>query len=354
MVMPRSLNCARMPLWLDSSMEKSSGARGRGGSMSQDPGTDPKIQSLFGIDKVEIYQSPAPVSEWPILAWCRAMGDENPVYRDRNAARSHGHEDVFAPPVMMYSFTMPGLFAETQHGLLSTLRRGLSKHGFDSVLAVNYEQEFITPVRLGDRLRREARFESMSERKTTSVGAGYFVVLADRIVNQKGEWVGNQKMRTLFFRPGPADETHQSAASRNCAASHKALEPGPASATRVELPPLAIPVTTTLVIAAALATNDFEKIHHDRDLARSHGLSDISMNVLTWCGLAIRYVTDWAGPAARIRRISTQLKAPTYPGDTLTLSGWTESSFERGIATQVHVRGANSLGAHIDSVITIA
>jgi acyl dehydratase len=323
--------------------------------LTADPRTDPEIQALFGADQVEIYQSPAPVSEWPIQAWCRAMGDENPVYTDRAAARSYGHEDVFAPPVMMYSFTMPGLSTETRHeGLLATLRGRMSKHGFDSVLAGSYEQEFITPVRLGDRLRREARFESMSDRKITSVGAGYFVMLADRIVNQKGEWVGNQKMRTLFFRPGPADETHQSGETRKSAETRKALEPGPASATRVELPPLAIPVTTTLVIAAALATNDFEKIHHDRDLARSQGLSDISMNVLTWCGLAIRYVTDWAGPAARIRRISTQLKAPTYPGDTLTLSGWTESSFERGIATQVHVRGANSLKAHIDSTITIS
>jgi acyl dehydratase len=301
--------------------------------MSRNPATDPEIHSLFGTDKVDMYQSPAPVSEWPILAWCRAMGDENPVYRDRNAARSHGHEDVFAPPVMMYSFTMPGLFAETQHSLLATLRRKLAEHGFDSVLAVSYEQEFITPVRLGDRLSRAARFESMSDEKHTSVGAGYFVVLADEIVNQNGEVVGRQKLRTLFFRPGPVGEKRES---------------------RVELPPLEIPVTTTLVIAAALATNDFEKVHHDRDLARSQGLRDIIMNVLTSCGLAIRYVTDWAGSATVIRRISTQLKAPTYPGDTLRLSGWIDESLEPGSAKQVRVRGTNSLGTHIDSIITIS
>jgi acyl dehydratase len=317
--------------------------------MSPNPRTDPEIQALFGSDKVEIYRAPAPVSEWPIQAWCRAMGDENPVYRDRDAARSHGHGDVFAPPVMMYSFTMPGLSAETRHdGLLSSLRRGLSKHGFDSVLAVNYEQEFITPVRLADRLSREARFESMSDEKSTSVGAGYFVVLADKILNQKGELVGNQKLRTLFFRPGSTGEKRESGEVR------KAAPAGPVLQTRVELPPLAIPVTTTMIIAAALATNDFEKVHHDRDLARSQGLRDIIMNVLTSCGLAIRYVTDWAGPRTVIRSISTQLKAPTYPGDTLTLSGWLDKSFEPGIATQVHVRGTNSSGVHIDSIVTIS
>ena len=70
-------------------------------------------------------------------------------------------------------------------------------------------------------------------------------------------------------------------------------------------------------------------------------------------GLAIRYVTDWAGPATVIRRIATQLKAPTYPGDTLTLSGWIDGSPESGSAKQVHVRATNSLGTHIDSIITI-
>lgn len=315
--------------------------------MSENPASDPEIQTLFGADKVEIHHSAAPVGEWPISAWCRAMGDENPVYGDRDAARRHGHEDVFAPPVMMYSFTMPGLSAEPEDGLLSALRRGLSKHGFDSVLAANYEQEFITPVRLGDRLSRTTRFESMSEEKRTAVGAGHFVVLADEIANQKGELVGRQKLRVLFFRPGVADEPRKSGETR------KAPEPAPASGTRVELPPLAIPVTTTLIIAGALATNDFEKVHHDRDLARSQGLKDIVMNVLTSCALAIRYVTDWGGPGTVIRRMSTQLKAPTYPGDTLTLSGWTDESFEPGGARQVRVRGTNSLGTHIDSVITI-
>lgn len=78
------------------------------------------------------------------------------------------------------------------------------------------------------------------------------------------------------------------------------------------------------------------------------------MNVLTSCGLAIRYVTDWGGSATIIRRISTQLKAPTYPGDTLTLSGWIDKPFEPGSSADVHVRGTNSLGSHIDSVITIS
>jgi acyl dehydratase len=318
-------------------------------SEAQNPHTDPEVQALFGSDKVETYRAMAPVGEWPIHAWCRAMSDANPVYTDRQAAGSHGHGDVFAPPVMMYSFTMPGLSAETQDDdPVSTLRRAMSKHGFNSVLAGNFEQEFITPIRLGDQLRRESRFESLSEQKNTSAGAGHFIVLADEIFNQKDELIGRQKLRILLFRPDAPGEKRASAETR------KAPQSAAAPARRVELPPLRIAVTPTLIIAAALATNDFEKIHHDRDLARSRGLNDIIMNVLTSCGLAIRYVTDWAGPATRIKRISTQLKAPTYPGDTLTLSGWSDPPSEPGSARQVHVRGTNSLGTHIDSIITLS
>ncbi|HLZ99655.1 MAG TPA: MaoC family dehydratase N-terminal domain-containing protein [Steroidobacteraceae bacterium] len=323
--------------------------------MSQNPRTDPTIQSLFGAGEAETFHSPAPVSEWPIQAWCRAMGDENPVYQDRESARRYGHEDIFAPPVMMHSFTMPGFSTKPREdGLLFSLRTGLSKHGFDSVLAATYEQEFIAPVRLGDRLQRRSRLESMSEEKNTSVGTGHFVVMADEISNQTGELVGRQKLRTLFFRPGTAGEARESAGTRKTPESAAAPQPSPAPRSSVELPPLGIPVTTTLIIAAALATNDFERVHHDRDLARSQGLKDIVMNVLTSCALATRYITDWRGPATVIRRVSTQLKAPTYPGDTLTLRGWIDEPLEPGRAAQVRLRGTNCLGTHIDSIVTIS
>jgi hypothetical protein len=186
----------------------------------------------------------------------------------------------------------------------------------------------------------------MSDEKRTSVGDSYFVVMADEIVNQDGQLIGRQKLRTLFFRLAPI------AAKRTN--THKAPESAASSAARVDLPPLAIPITTTLIIATALAGNDFEKVHHGRDLARGQGLSDIVMNVLTSCGLTVRYVTDWGGHATVIRRISTQLKAPTYSGDTLTLSGSIGKSVEPGSTTEVHVRGTNSLGTHIESIVTIS
>ena len=312
-----------------------------------DAKTDSQVQAFFQPEMVQIYRSAAPVSEWAINAWCYAMGDQNPVYQDREAARRYGHKDVLAPPPMMHSFTLPGVVGEAEDSMLAALRRTLAPFGIDSVLAANYEHEYTTPIRVGDRLTRESRFESMSDEKVTTVGIGHFIVIADRILNQHGEIIGKQNTRVLFFRPGKVEKPQSSTAR------HAVEAPNLQALNQVDLPPLVIPLTTTLVVSGALASNDFEKIHHDRDLARGQGLQDIVMNILTSSGLILRYVTDWAGPAAVVKRIANQLRVPNYPGDVMTLTGWAEKAFRPGTETVLRVRGTNSIGTHIESAITI-
>jgi hypothetical protein len=51
------------------------------------------------------------------------------------------------------------------------------------------------------------------------------------------------------------------------------------------LPERPIPVTTSLVTCAALATRDFEKVHHDKGFAQSDGMPDVYMNILASQGL---------------------------------------------------------------------
>jgi len=82
-----------------------------------------------------------------------------------------------------------------------------------------------------------------------------------------------------------------------------------------------IDVTPTFVIAAAIATRDFQDVHHDRDRAIQRGGKDIFVNILTTTGLVQRYVTDWAGPRAMVRQIAIRLGVPCYAGDKLTFSG---------------------------------
>jgi acyl dehydratase len=96
--------------------------------------------------------------------------------------------------------------------------------------------------------------------------------------------------------------------------------PSPAGPGAV-LPELVIDVTPTFVIAVAIATRDFQDVHHDRDRAVERGGKDIFVNILTTTGLVQRYVTDWAGPQAIVRQIAIRLGVPCHAGDKLTFSG---------------------------------
>ena len=87
------------------------------------------------------------------------------------------------------------------------------------------------------------------------------------------------------------------------------------------LPELVIDVTPTFVISTAIATRDFQDVHHDRDKAVARGGKDIFINILTTTGLVQRYVTDWAGPDALVRKVDIRLGVPCYAGDTLAISG---------------------------------
>src|SRR5439155_20485986 len=84
-----------------------------------------------------------------------------------------------------------------------------------------------------------------------------------------------------------------------------------------ELPPLEVPLTRTLIVATAIASRDYQDVHHDPELAQQRGSQDVFMNILTTNGFVGRFVTDWAGPDATIKSISIRLGAPNYPGDTM-------------------------------------
>ncbi len=106
-----------------------------------------------------------------------------------------------------------------------------------------------------------------------------------------------------------------------------------------------LPITTTLVVSTALATRDFQDVHHDAELARSYGSQDIFLNILTTTGLVQRYVTDELGQV-ELAGISLRLGAPAYPGDELVFTG------ERDGNT-VTVTGAVSIGDHVTATVTL-
>ncbi|MBB3039298.1 MaoC family dehydratase [Hoyosella altamirensis] len=124
----------------------------------------------------------------------------------------------------------------------------------------------------------------------------------------------------------------------------------------MELPELVVDATPTFIISTAIATRDFEDVHHDRDAAIARGTKDIFLNILTDNGLVQRYVTDWAGPEALVRSINIRLGVPCYANDTLTFSGRVadETVVDRESRFVIEVRARNSLGDHITGTVQIA
>jgi acyl dehydratase len=118
-----------------------------------------------------------------------------------------------------------------------------------------------------------------------------------------------------------------------------------------ELPELAIPLTRTLIVATAIASRDYQDVHHDPGLANERGSPDIFMNILSTNGFVGRFVTDWAGPDARLTSVKIRLGAPNYPGDTMTMSG--SVTGKDGGIVEVSVQGANRLGDHVTGTVAV-
>jgi uncharacterized OB-fold protein/acyl dehydratase len=116
------------------------------------------------------------------------------------------------------------------------------------------------------------------------------------------------------------------------------------------LPDRVIDVTPTFVISSALATRDFQDVHHDRDLAAKRGSPDIFINILTTTGLVQRYVSAWA-PDAAVRAVSIRLGVPCHAGETLTLSG--QVTEDDGDEQVISVTGRCGLGDHVTATVRI-
>lgn len=119
------------------------------------------------------------------------------------------------------------------------------------------------------------------------------------------------------------------------------------------LPELAIPLTRTLIVSTAIATRDYQDVHHDPALAVERGSPDIFMNILTTNGFVSRFVTEWAGPGSRLSKLSIRLGAPNYPGDTMTFTGSVEAKDDAARSVTVGLVGANSIGDHVTGKVEV-
>ena len=121
-----------------------------------------------------------------------------------------------------------------------------------------------------------------------------------------------------------------------------------------KLPESPIPLTTTMIVAGALASHDFTPVHHDKGAAQAQGMQDVFMNILTTNGLVGRYVTEWAGPNAVLKKVAIKLGAPNFPGDTMKMSGVVKAKEDATGIVDLEVVGKNSWGNHVTATVRVA
>jgi uncharacterized OB-fold protein/acyl dehydratase len=159
-----------------------------------------RLKALEGTRAAEPLVGPDEVNEAMIRHWCEALGDENPVYTDREFAAASVHGGIVAPPAMLQAWTMipraggPGSPNKAVMGVLDDA-------GFTSVIATDCEQEYARYLRPGDRITSTTYIDTISEEKATALGPGHFVTTRVEYTDQAGDVVGTQRFRLLKFRP---------------------------------------------------------------------------------------------------------------------------------------------------------
>ena len=157
--------------------------------------------------------APDPVNVPMIRHWVDALSDRNPVYLDEDFAAKTRFGGIVAPPAMLQTWTMlrPRIQGIAERGgapdeiRFDNPLKALDEVGYVGTLATNSELEFVRYLHPGDHLHVESRVESISNRKDTALGRGYFVTWGMTYLTNDGEIVGRQLFRVLKFDPRSSD-----------------------------------------------------------------------------------------------------------------------------------------------------
>jgi len=299
-----------------------------------------ELDELLLAPPVETYSWDA-VNLPMIRHYCETIGLENPIYVDEAVARVGPYGCIVAPAAMLFSWTMPDYTGRYPKGnpidpLQETASR-LSRLGFPNVLAVTLEQQYDRYPRIGERLRKTVNTSAIRGPKKTAVGEGYFITQCSLFENEDGERLGQSHLTVLRYRPG----ARLPKSSVSTPASPQLLP---------DLPPVTIEVTTSFIVAAAIATRDYEDVHHDRDAAQRAGTKDIFLNILTTIGLVQRCVELWCGPLTIHESIKLNLLGQAYPGDHLCISADSLKRLDNG-RMLIEMKGGHQRGPFCQAVV---
>lgn len=325
---------------------------------TEDQAADPTRQAIerFVGRRLGPYQSYNSVNRAQIWQWCSAMSDHNPRYLPQDDS------PATAPPAMMQMWTMrnshfryaPGSVQDEPFEVLAVLK----ELGCGGNVAVSYDLRFHRYLQEGDRVHSYSTISHITELKKTALGEGYFITELAEYLDQNESCFAEATISYFAYRPAEKPQAARNEDSGKAPASASGVTADtlscntgapPKCAEGDMLPTLAIPINATLIVAGAVASQDFTEVHHDYSAAREAGMNDIFMNILTTCGLSSRYLTDWAGPEAELQTLSFRLFAPNTPGDCMRFTGEIKEAQHDDDASFITIdfKGSNALGLHV-------
>jgi uncharacterized OB-fold protein len=157
-----------------------------------------EARSFLGGEPGPLRVGRDPVNLAMVHHWCQALDDQNPAYLDEEfATATRGH--LIAPPAMLQTWTMDAPRIST--GSNDEVLKRLDAAGYTSVVAVNYEHEYLRELQHGERISVRSSAEDLSEEKKTALGPGVFTTVKHEYVTDDGEVIGVGRMRLLKFKP---------------------------------------------------------------------------------------------------------------------------------------------------------
>ncbi len=312
------------------------------------------------------YRGFNPVSRTQIWQWCSAIGEGSPLYLDAayQANTEFAGKGAVAPPAMMQMWTMRDINDDYAPGSTDAhpypLMAALEQAGFPDNVAVGYDLHFHRYLTEGDEVHHYKSVAKVSDLKRTQLGEGHFFTDRMEYLDQHGELFAEAFITYFQYRANAQAEQSQGTGSERASTAD---EETPTSAWQsdysdrtaadlsagMELPELTVPITHRLIVGGAIATQDFIPVHHDLPAAQAAGMPDIFMNILTSCGLSARYLSDWAGPASRLKQLSFKLMTPNHPGDRMVFGGRIDelNANESGTEVALSFSGSNARGPHV-------
>ena len=136
-------------------------------------------------------------------------------------------------------------------------------------------------------------------------------------------WAARARSWPISARPSPQQALAAAAAAMTAAprARVDAARPSSTSPWATSCPTLVLPITRTLIVSGALASRDYQDVHHDPVLAQRAGLQghlhEHPHHQRPGRPLRHRLV----GAAQPLAEVDIRLGAPNYPDCTMTLTG---------------------------------